>query len=87
MKTNVELNSPQEEGLYKSKQNEQAKDIINKNEDNSNINNINENKEKNKEDKNKIKNDRNENNNNVNHILIEKNKLNMKKQDKMQKIL
>ena len=52
MKTNVELNSPQEEGLYKSKQNEQAKDIINKNEDNSNINNINENKEKNKEDKN-----------------------------------
>ena len=78
MKTNVELNSPQEEGLYKSKQNKQAKDIINKNEDNSNINNINENKEKNKEDKNKIKNDRNENNNNVNHILIEKNVENIK---------
>ena len=72
MKTNVELNSPQEEGIYKSKQNEKDKDIINRNEDNSNINNINinENEEKNKEDKNQINNGGNENNNNEN--IIEK---------------
>ena len=58
MKTNVELNSPKEEGIYESNQKQKDKDNIHKNEDNANINNIknisiNENEEKNKEDKNK----------------------------------
>ena len=59
MKTYVELNSPQEEGIYKSKQIQKDKDNIQKMDDNTNINNINKNinnieiEEKNKEDKNK----------------------------------
>ena len=67
MKTNVELNSPKEEGIYESNQKQKDKDNIHKNEDNANINNIknisiNDNEEKNKEDKNK--NNINEKNNN-----------------------
>ena len=67
MKTNVELNSPKEEGIYESNQKQKDKDNIHKNEDNANINNIknisiNENEEKNKEDKNKnIINEKNNN--------------------------
>lgn len=43
MKTYVELNSPQEEGIYKSKQIQKDKDNIQKMDDNTNINNINKN--------------------------------------------
>ena len=67
MKTNVDFNSPQEDGIFRPK--ERKKENENKNEDNSKNNNTNqiieENDEKNKEDK-KINDDKN------NNIIIEK---------------
>ena len=70
MKTNVDINSPQEEAIIKSKQNNKSKNEIN----NSNINmNIKENDEKNKEDKN------NNNDNEKNsQIILDKNNYNNK---------
>ena len=67
MKTNVDFNSPQEDGIFRPK--ERKKENENKNEDNSKNNNTNqiieENDEKNKEDKN-INDDKN------NNVIIEK---------------
>lgn len=67
MKTNVDFNSPQEDGIFRPK--ERKKENENKNENNSRINNTNrnieENDEKNKEDKN-INDDKN------NNVIIEK---------------
>ena len=96
MKTNVELNSPQEED--KSKQKEKDKNSINKNEENNNncnINNINinENEEKNKEDKNINKiNENGEDNNYNNNNDIDENKNvdnieNSHKQDNINEII
>ena len=91
MKTNVDLISPQEEKIFKSKENHKnkEKEIDNKNEEiskvNNNINiniNIDENDEKNKEDKN-INNINNENNNN---IIIEKKNFENKKEKKEENI-
>ena len=91
MKTNVDLISPQEEKIFKSKENHKnkEKEIDNKNEEiskvNNNINiniNIGENDEKNKEDKN-INNINNENNNN---IIIEKKNFENKKEKKEENI-
>ena len=97
MKTNVELNSPQEEDIDKSKQKEydKDKDNINKNEDNCdncNINNINinENEEKNKEDKNINIINENGNENNNNNQIDEKNIDNIEnnhKQDNINEII
>ena len=67
MKTNVDFNSPQEDGIFRPK--ERKKENENKNENNSRFNNTNriieENDEKNKEDKN-INDDKN------NNVIIEK---------------
>jgi len=71
VKTNVDINSPQEEAIIKSKQNNKSKNEIN----NSNINiNIKENDEKNKEDKNNNNNDNEKNS----QIILDKNKYNNK---------
>ena len=71
MKTNVDINSPQEEAIIKSKQNNKNKNEIN----NSNINmNIKENDEKNKEDKNNNNNDNEKNS----QIILDKNNYNNK---------
>ena len=78
MKTNVDFNSPQEDGIFKSK--ERKKENENKNENNSKINHTNriieENDEKNKEDKN-IKDDKN------NNVIIEKKVLELKENKKI----
>ena len=88
MKTNVDLNSPQEEKIFKSKESQKNKEINNdnKNEEISKINDANndENDEKNKEDK-------NINNENNNNIIIEKknvdNKEYIKKEENINDII
>ena len=88
MKTNVDLNSPQEEKIFKSKESQKNKEINNdnKNEEISKINDANndENDEKNKEDKN-INNEKN------NNIIIEKknvdNKEYIKKEENINDII
>ena len=88
MKTNVDLNSPQEEKIFKSKEGQKNKEINNdnKNEEISKINDANndENDEKNKEDKN-INNEKN------NNIIIEKknvdNKEYIKKEENINDII
>ena len=78
MKTNVDFNSPQEDGIFRPK--ERKKENENKNEDNSKNNNTNqiieENDEKNKEDK-KISDDKN------NNIIIEKKDVEFKENKKI----
>ena len=78
MKTNVDFNSPQEDGIFRPK--ERKKENENKNEDNSKNNNTNqiieENDEKNKEDK-KINDDKN------NNIIIEKKDVEFKENKKI----
>jgi hypothetical protein len=78
VKTNVDFNSPQEDGIFRPK--ERKKENENKNEDNSKNNNTNqiieENDEKNKEDK-KINDDKN------NNIIIEKKDVEFKENKKI----
>ena len=82
MKTNVDINSPQEEGIIKLKEshNNKEKDNENKNEEiskiNNSIKNIDENEEKNKEDRN-INNENNIENKNVDNedIIKEENNI------------
>ena len=78
MKTNVDFNSPQEDGIFRPK--ERKKENENKNENNSRFNNTNriieENDEKNKEDKN-INDDKN------NNVIIEKKDVEFKENKKI----
>ena len=70
MKTNVDFNSPQEDGIFRPK--ERKKENENKNENNSRINNTNRIIEENQENDEKNKEDKNINDDKNNNIIIEK---------------